>query len=181
MSMHPTRNLFAEFKGNNRVFVETGTYRGDGIQLAIDAGYEKIISIDIDPSAFDFCMSRFNMINEPKPWLKLYQGDSANCLAGLINFIDEPITFWLDSHWQMLEGTEPGANPFPLVKELIQIGQHPIKSHTIIIDDIMVLTHPATTNWSKKMIEQGIKNINPKYKIEYFANPVINNILVANL
>lgn len=178
--MHPTRNLFAEFKGNNRVFVETGMHRGDGIQLAIDAGYEKIISIDIDPEAINFCMNRFDMHNQPKPWLKLYNGDSAECLAGLINFIDEPITFWLDSHWQMLEGTEPGENPFPLLSELQRIAHHPITKHTILIDDMLIMQKDIT-GYDKKYIKESLFKINPDYKLEYFANPVINNILVAHI
>jgi hypothetical protein len=181
MSMPPGRNLFAEFKGSNRVLVETGSYRGDGIQLALDAGYEKIISIDRDPEAIEFCRNRFDLYNNHNENIKLISGDSAEFLYHVIKHINEPITFWLDSHWQLLEGTEPGVNPFPLVKELHQIIRHPIKSHTIIIDDILILTHPDTTNWSKRMIEQGLKSINPAYTLDYFANPVINNILVAHL
>lgn len=180
MSMHPTRNLFAEFKGNNRVFVETGMYRGDGIQLAIDAGYEKIISIDIDPSAIDFCMKRFDMSNEPKPWLKLYHGDSAECLTRIIEqFIDEPITFWLDSHWQMLEGTDPGPNPFPLLKELDQITDKLDRPPTIIIDDMLIM-QKGIAGYDKVEIEKKLMAICHQYKLEYFANPVINNILVAH-
>lgn len=181
MSMHPSRNLFAEFKGSNKVFVETGSYRGDGVQLAIDAGYERIFSIDNDPSSIAFCTSRFALKETPEESIRMYCGDSAECLCDVIRYINEPVTFWLDSHWQMLEGTEPGANPWPLLKELGQIGNHAIKNHTILIDDMMVLTHPDTTDWDLDLIKDYLWMINPKYKIEYFANPIINNILVASV
>lgn len=180
MSMHPTRNLFAEFKGNNRVFVETGMYRGDGIQLAMDAGYEKIISIDIDPVAVDFCMQRFDMFNAPKPWLKLYQGDSAVCLGNIIQHIDEPITFWLDSHWQMLEGTEPGPNPFPLLKELAQISATIPKNPTIIIDDMLIMQKDIV-GYDRHDIVEALRDIQSTFLIDFFPNPVIDNILVAHL
>ena len=38
----------------SNVFVETGTFYGEGIQVAINAGYEKIISIEIFKKYFDF-------------------------------------------------------------------------------------------------------------------------------
>jgi hypothetical protein len=179
MSMHPNRNLFAEFKGNNRAFIETGSYRGDGIQLALDAGYEKIISIDNNPEAIDFCMNRFDLYNNPNPKIRLIKGDSANCLFDILRCFAEPITFWLDSHWQMLEGTEPGENPFPLLDELNQICQHGKQDHVILIDDLLYMTHQDVTGITRTLLKGHLLDINPNYKFKYLANPVMNNILVA--
>lgn len=181
MSLPNNRNLFAEFKGDNRILVETGSFRGDGIAAALEAGYERVYSIDIDSESIKFCKNRFNLYQIPDPRVQLFTGDSAEILSDVINGIEHPITFWLDSHWQMLEGTEPGTNPWPLLKELGQISKHPIKNHTIIIDDILVLTHPDTTDWDLGLIKEYLGMINPKYKIQYFANPIINNILVASI
>lgn len=179
MSMTAENNLFKKFL--NRVMVETGTYRGDAIQLALDAGFESIHSIDIVPHTRDFCMNRFNLIDVPDNRITLHTGDSAEMLWGIIKDIDEPITFWLDSHWQMLEGEEPGANPWPLYLELQQIKRHSVKDHTIIIDDMWFLTHPYITGWHKTEVELWLYAINPNYKLQYFANPIINNILVASI
>ena len=33
----------------NPIFVETGTYEGNSIKLALGAGFDKIFSIEIDP------------------------------------------------------------------------------------------------------------------------------------
>jgi hypothetical protein len=181
MSLPPSRNLFAEFKGENRILVETGSWRGDGIQAALDAGYERVHSIDIDEQARHFCMSRFDLIINPDETITLYTGDSAECLYDIIKHINEPITFWLDAHWQFLEGTDPVENPWPLVLELEQIRMHTMKNHTIIIDDILMLTHPDVTNWDLDLIKKFITRINPSYKFQLIANPVINNILIATV
>lgn len=178
MSMHPTRNLFKEFK--NRFFVETGSWRGDGIQLALDADFEQITSIDIDPSCLEFCRSRFDLVYFPEQGIELVCGDSAICLESVIQKINEPATFWLDSHWQMFEGTDPGANPFPLLKELEQIARHPIKTHTILIDDLLIMQDDIV-GYSRRDIQDALHRINPAYHFKYFANPVINSILVAHV
>lgn len=181
MSLPPNRNLLAEFKGENRILVETGSYRGDGIAAALDAGYERVFSMDINSDCTTFCRNRFDLYRSPDPRMQLITGDSATSLWDLIKDIDHSITFWLDSHWQMIEGEGSGENPWPLLKELGQIRKHPIKTHTIIIDDILILTHPETTGWDLALIMEYLIMINPKYKMELFANPVINNILVAHV
>jgi hypothetical protein len=175
MSMHPDRNLFAEYK--NRVMIETGTHRGDGIKLALDAGFEKIYSIDNDPEAERFCNLRFRR----DPNIKLFTGDSADLLWDMIKDINEPITFWLDAHSQYLEDEPASPNPWPLLKELELIARHPIKTHTMLIDDILILTHKWTTGWDYEEIKARLYLINPKYKLELFANPVKNNLLVAHV
>lgn len=174
MSMHPTRNLFQEFP--NRVYVETGAWLGDSIQLAIDAGFQEIHSIEIDPEKVEHCRQRF--ADQP---VTIHQGDSALVIWDVIKDIKEPITFWLDSHSQMLEDELETDNPFPLMKELLHIHLHPVKTHTILIDDFLYLSHPDITGWTRSMISNAIDMINPEYKIKYFANPIQNNILVAHV
>lgn len=176
MSMHPTRNLFKEYK--NKYFVETGTHRGDAIQLAIEAKFEFIRSIDIDSSARDFCVHRFDLENNRWWNIDLMTGDSAHALWLMIEDITEPITFWLDAHWQMFENTEPGSNPFPLLDEIQQISEHPVKNHTIMIDDMLIMQWNIV-GYDIGLIKTRIEYINPKYEFKMFANPVVNGIMVA--
>lgn len=183
MSLPPGRNLFAEFKGEHRVFVETGTYRGDGIQSALDAGFNLIVSIDIDADSREFCKSRFTP-EQRTGRIYLHTDDTAVNLWEYINEINEPILFWLDAHWQYMEGEQRGANAWPLLQELRQIEAHTLKyghAHTIIIDDILMLTHPNVTGWTREHIEFALHGINCGFKFEYLANPVYNNILVAHV
>lgn len=175
--MSLNRNLFKEYP--NRVFVETGSYRGDAIRHALAAKFERIISIDIDPESTKFCYQRFDLKNSGLP-IELHTGDSALMLWYLIKDIDEPITFWLDSHWQMLSEEDRGQNPFPLMAELTQIRKHHINTHTILIDDMLIMQNDIV-GYNRKDIYQMLSSINREYKFTKIANPVIDGILVAHL
>lgn len=177
MSLHPLHNYFTEFP--NSVFIETGSYRGDGIQAAIEAGFEKIHSVELSHENYQHCIDRFDVANAKYPGLILYNMNSVEGLKIILHELNEPATFWLDAHSQLLDTDE--FESYPLIEELEVIGQHHIKTHTIIIDDILHLTHPDITGWTKRKIEAEIKAINENYKIQYRSNPVINNILIASL
>lgn len=177
MSLPTDRNVLVNYL--NPYYVETGIWRADSLAIAMDAGFRKIIGIDIDQSAIEFAKLRFDLQHFPLPGLQLIHADSAECLWDAIKDINQPITFFLDSHYSLLEGEEPGQNPFPLMSELQQISRHPIKTHTIIIDDFLYMTHPDVTGWTKDEIFYGLHCINVNYKISLIANPVIKNLLIA--
>lgn len=180
MSLPPSYNLLK--KHPNKWFVETGSFRGDAIQLALDADFRHIISMDNDPEAINFCRDRFDLRNPHNPLnekIMLLLGDSANILGAALRMIREPATIFLDAHWQLIEGTERGPNPFPLMDELDQIGDHDIRTHTIIIDDYLYMTHPLLTHIKTSDILRKIHDIHVNYKVEFIGNPVVNNMLVA--
>lgn len=181
MSLPPHFNLLKEYR--NEVFVETGSYRGDAIEQALDAGFRKILSFDNDARNIFFCRNRFDLFNEKNPlrrMITLVHGDTAHALLDPIMEIDKRMTFWLDAHWQMLEGTEPGKNPFPLLDELEQIARHPINDHTIIIDDCLIMQWNIV-GYDLNLIKTRIEKINPKYKFTMHSNPVINGIMAATV
>lgn len=171
-------NILREFP--NEYYVETGIYRGDSIQMAIDAGcFKNIVGLDIDYEMVWFCKNRFDLYRSPRAELRVYEADTAIDLHREIAHIDMPITFFLDSHWQMEAGTDMGTNPFPLLKELEQIRKHRNGEDTIIIDDFLYLTHPDVTGWSKNIIFEAVKAINKNYTIRLISNPIVNNLLIA--
>lgn len=166
----------------NTWYVETGVWRGDSIQLALDAGFSKILGIDVDPASVDFCRDRFDFKNRIHgDRIDLRCGDSAQHLGWLLESVTEPATILLDAHWQLLEGTERGKHPFPLLEEIAQIACHPIKTHTIIVDDLLYMTHPMVTGWNYTDILGALAQVNSAYRFELLANPVVNNLLVAHL
>jgi len=177
MSMHPFKNYFKHYKGNHNIFIETGSFVGDSIELARQAGFKDIKSMDISLANVEHCCERF----KGKKYITVVRGDSAKYLEIFFMDIREPAMIWLDAHSQLFDDEPPAENPFPLMKELEQIRMHPIKTHTILIDDILILTHPEVTGWTKKDIEAKLLEINPDYKLVYLSNPVINNILLAHI
>lgn len=79
----------------------------------------------------------------------------------------------------MLEGTEPGENPFPLLKELKHIAaKRRGRNDTIIIDDMLIM-QDNIVGYNAGDILNHLEIINPDFNIERVANPVINGILVA--
>jgi hypothetical protein len=178
MSLPPSYNLLAKYP--NRWFIESGTYRSDAVAAALEAGFQHIRTIDIDPEAAIFCSNRFWLTKNTHLDIKCYTGDSAVMLWEMIKDIQEPMTLFLDAHFQMFEGEDPGANPFPLLKELEQIGWHPIKTHTLIVDDWHIF-YRDRVGYSKNDVKNAILQINPAYKFTMAANPIIDGILIAHL
>jgi hypothetical protein len=127
--MPATAEIFA--RTPNCVFVETGSYLGDGIQAALDAGFQRVISIELSDKYFALCQERF--ANDVR--VTLVQGDSALILGEVISQISTNITFWLDGHYSAGD-TAQGVVMIPLLEELQAIADHPIKTHTLLIDDM---------------------------------------------
>jgi len=145
---------------SNAIFIETGSHQGDGIQQALDAGFQCIYSVELSEVDFGFCTHRFRHYRDR---VHLVNEDSRSFLEGLLPTVTTQITFWLDAHEC---GSGSGcAEDCPLWAELRCIAAHPIKRHTILIDDVRLFGSPS---WpSKEQAEELIRGINRKYLIEY--------------
>ena len=164
----------------NSIFIETGTGGGDGISAALKSGFTKVISIEVDNSLYELCKGKFKKNKD----VTLYLGDSVDVLPTILKDIDVKCTFWLDGHYSG-EGTSHGKLLVPLMEELKAIAQHPIKNHTLLLDDMRLLrTHTAEwvdLTYSVDDIEQMIYSINPDYKITYGFGVAPNDILIAQI
>lgn len=152
----------------NPVFVETGSHAGEGIQSAIDCGFNLIKSIELSEKYYNFCINRFKG-NEK---VVLVQGDVEIVLNDAIRYINEPTTFWLDAHYSG-DDTALGMQGDPIYEELEIIKQHPIKTHTLLIDDIRGM------NVDK--LKEKVLEINKDYQISFEDGFVPNDILVAKI
>lgn len=152
------------------VFIETGTYEGDGIATALDVGFEKVISIELDADSVRRARARF----VGKPVTILY-GDTAKLLPDVLADLCEPATFWLDAHpvgWS------------PVMAELAAMAVANIREHTILVDDrrLMTMFHPD--GWftpSEKAVLEALLQINPAYEISFVDGFVPDDIIVARL
>ena len=164
----------------NPVFIETGSLQGKGIQSARDAGFAKIISIELSEKYYRYCRKRF----ENKKEVFIYHGDSVDLLAGILKDINDRCTFWLDGHFSGGE-TARGKHPVPLMQELLIIKDHHIKNHTILIDDMRLLRSRtgdyADLDYTDKDIEKMLLSINFSYNLHYEYGVVDNDILIAEI
>lgn len=158
----------------NKFFVETGSYNGMGIRAALECGFETILSLEISSKYYMKCLKEF----EKYPNVYIYYADSGTELYKIIKHIEYPITFWLDGHWSG-EDTGIGIDKYPLLLELVQIKQHPIKTHTLIIDDVRLFN----TEWKLGIdtIKKYILDINPDYKFHFEDGYQQNDVLVAQV
>src|SRR6185295_17672205 len=79
----------------NKYFIETGTCVGSGLQLAVDAGFEVLHSIELAVPFYIQARRRF--ANTPN--VNLWYGDSSKVLPQILRLVDAPATFWLDGHY----------------------------------------------------------------------------------
>ena len=120
------------FKKKTASFVETGSLVGDGIQLALQSGFEKIYSIELAEHYYDACVKKF--ANDSR--VELIFGDSYFKLEELLkNNPETPFTYWLDGHFS---GGDSGfgVKESPLIKELETILSRGVDGELIYIDDM---------------------------------------------
>lgn len=179
--------------GTGKIFVETGTYLGDTVEIALDAGYELVHSIEVDQGMFDKCQARF----KDNPKVKLWFGDSVDIIPKIVDDLNGPATFWLDAH---ASGPLPGGrySPCPLVlelqaiygKEVVSITENGIQkvrkkssidNHTIMIDDRRLFGSGEWGYVQENQIMELLFAINPSYKINYLDGHQANDIICATV
>jgi hypothetical protein len=157
--MGADRNIFSRFN-HNKIFLETGSFIGGGINQAYHAGYRNIISIELSNHYYEYCQ---NLFKNHSSIITLYHGDSGVVLGDIISKIDQPITFWLDGHYSggaedNIPETAGAGLESPLYRELEFISLHPVKTHAILIDD--------ADDEDIEKLKEKILSINSSYKFE---------------
>lgn len=176
-----------------QIFVETGFHRGDGIHNALEAGFTCIYSCDVSEFAYGWCCHRFRGMNrvvhlvleDSRTFLRKRIGSpSLGEDTKFVTDLGEPVVFWLDAHWcggnGEVGGTDGGMEEdHPLLEELAIIGSHPIRQHTILIDDVRQFGRESS--WpTLEEVEKAIYAVNPAYDIRFEDGEEFpNDILVA--
>lgn len=120
----------------NDVFIETGSFIGEGIQAALNLGFKHIHSIELSEKYYNICKKRFAQ----HPNVTIHLGDSGVILKNLIKDIDEGITFWLDGHYSSADTACAQDYCSPIQQELETIRQYSHPDHVIMIDDMKDFT-----------------------------------------
>lgn len=176
-----SRRAFEKYP--NKYLIESGTYLGDGIKDALDNKFSQVISFEIQLALCKAAKERFKDHKN----VEIICGSSASMLYDHIKDIKEPITFWLDGHYSAGVTGFDADYVNPLIQELTQIAKHPVKSHTILIDDRRLLIKngkggmDTLFDMTEDEVVKAIMAINPKYKIKYEDGHVKDDIIVAYL
>jgi hypothetical protein len=121
-----------------RVFVETGTYRGDTVDAMKDL-FDRIYSIEIGRELFEKARERFRSAKH----IEIIHGDSGEELGRVMKKLDRPALFYLDGHYSA-QDTARGKKDTPIYEELGHILSSSETRHVILIDDARCFgTDPA--------------------------------------
>jgi hypothetical protein len=121
-------------KNGIRVFIETGTYLGEMV-YAVKNTFDKIYSIELSNDLFESAWKKFIRYKH----ITIINGDSAEVLPVILMHAKEPCLFWLDGHYSG-GNTAKGKKETPIMEELKQICDHPVKNHVILVDDARLFT-----------------------------------------
>lgn len=165
-------------KNKNEIFVEGGTSLGWGTATALQAGYQKIYTIELLQTLFDDAQKIFAKEIASGTVVSI-NGDTQTVLGQILKNINRPATFWLDAHFgKKYKGEKPRC---PLLAELDVIKQHAINTHTLLIDDIRLFGKAAHDFITIDQVKQKILEINPNYQISFLDSNVKNDILLAKI
>jgi hypothetical protein len=176
------KEVLARYKKN--ILIETGTYLGQTAKAAVNAGYQKVYTIELQDFFFNTAKANLQFLIT-RGRVEMVKGDSRVELGRLLETISEPCVILLDAH---IDGSSyvpditPDIDWCPLYHELSSIKNHPVKTHTILIDDLRMIGKVEWgTGVSLEKIIEMLREINPAYRITYEAGETPEDVLVAKL
>ncbi len=131
--MKLTKFIFRGVVLVREVFIETGTYKGDSVLYACNAGFKTLHSIEVCEENYRDARERVMRV----PNIRIHHGTSPEVLPKIMDG-SKATTFFLDAHYQGLTRTEqcPKYGECPLLAELAAIRAVEWKTPPyILIDD----------------------------------------------
>jgi hypothetical protein len=158
-------------------FFETGTANADAVRLALEVGFEKIFTIEIDQILYNKNVNKYKKeISEGRVFMFL--GDTFELMPQIIEkYIDKPCTFWLDAHQDFGPG---GVKMCPLVEEIEYIKKSPL-NHVLLIDDRRMFGTWWGEGINENLIVSKIKELNNNYAIFYEDGHIPEDIIAARI
>ena len=150
----------------NPIFVETGTYQCEAVEMAKKAGFSRIHTIEFDAGMAKAAASRYASDKS----VTTYMGDSADRLTQIVPQLNQPTTFWLDAH--PLVTPMPLFTPcFPLLRELLALKRFlPNITFTLLIDDMRTFSAEELS-----MLEFAIKQLWPNGVHSFYDDRLAHN------
>lgn len=113
-----------------RTLIETGTYEGETVYW-LRGYFDRIVTIEREPRLHELACRRL----APYRNIEVLQGDSVTVLPSIIESLQAPALFWLDSHGCTTKSATGGS---PAARELDMILDRPLR-HVVLIDDARLL------------------------------------------
>ncbi|MFN8369816.1 MAG: hypothetical protein U0T83_04220 [Bacteriovoracaceae bacterium] len=122
---------------NLNIFVETGTFKGDSLEL-VEPYFNTLYSCELNETHFQYAKDRFKKSNK----VKISKTNSPQFLTD-INYVydGKPTFFWLDAHFMSQSKKDTDLDKCPLLDELNSINQIDSES-VILIDDARYFLSP---------------------------------------
>ena len=152
------------FKQKTKCFIETGTLNGDGIQLALNSGFQWVMSIELGEGIHSRARAKFAGNDK----VITLQGDSSKVLPEVLEtFKGTPFTYWLDGHYSG-GVTALGEKESPLMEELESILSRGVDGELIYIDDMRIYR-----DFNDEINTKNILELVKKYKpdAQYWLEP----------
>ncbi len=170
-------------------FVETGTFHGDSVIRAMEAGFKDIYSVELSPQLYEVARGKIqaHLNVSPGATVVLYCGESTAALPQICDKLHgKRATFWLDAHIHWFEdGTVSTAEKTcPLLEEIEIIGSalHDSVRPVILIDDVRCIRQPLDWNGHDVTVDaiiQKILSIDPGYSFRFLNGLVPNDVMAA--
>lgn len=152
------------------IFIETGTCYGRTVEFVLIHGAKSVRSVEGHEGRYKHCAELF--ANDDR--VRLWHGHSKDCLKEMIEDLSEPAVFFLDAHPsgadsyghdEVTTGEGEGFGQHEvLLAELKIIAAHPIKDHTILVDD----QHTTIAGVAEQQIYKDfLLTINPAYQFKF--------------
>lgn len=166
-------DIFTKYKGDCKILIETGHWKGEGTDRALQSGFEKIYTCDINADLIEQAKEKYKDKNVVAETL-----ESQLFIEKVLKELDEKVVIFLDAHF-MPDATgekfgeismKDGIDPCPLIKELEAIKNHHIKDHVILIDDFQCFGTWMFDYLELDDVIDFVKTINKDYKHRLVEN-----------
>lgn len=179
----PTKNMeftgrlfdYKEMRKYSDTFIETGNAAGDGLQRALDAGFDLVIGIEAQKMYYEMCINKFSNVTK----IHVYLGQSTERLAGVLQG-RYPTVIYLDAHvsgdtsygWEdwVRNGDESEAAQDKTIKAELKIILENYNKHIICIDDVNGLDDGHAIEYMDLIL-----SYNQEYKFAFYDEQLDKN------
>ncbi len=127
--------LFIRDNFDARVFIETGTFKGETSCWAA-SHFEKVITVELSVELYKEAVQKYRQLSN----IEFRIGDSSQELPRILSQIDQPAVIWLDAHHCSTNTAGKGARA-PILDELDAITSSSL-DHFVLIDDARLFLAP---------------------------------------